>query len=398
MLNGKCDEAEQLAGPHDKPLLRLPSYSTKVRITPLQPATRNPQPRNPATPTPQPRNPQPVFHALSLSSTLLLGFCLLVSFLYAGIEAGLLSLNRARLRSRVHQGERGAVRLGRLLARPGRLLATVLLVTNFADVAALVLITDACVRWFGRIGYFVAGAAMLPVYLLGLQLLPKSLFRRFPYRATAALSGLLEGTTRLLGPALAAGRFLLGRTLLPPSPVVDKGLRGVFGARQDFKRLAAEGERSGALTPAEHRMIDNVIDFNALLVRELTLPLPTAFILRADTNPPTVADLLKFARAGDLSYLPVCETDGTPVALLDVFVLRLERDPGRSAAAYLRRAPMVVAPNDPALRVLRRLRSLRLGVALVRNPDEGNLTGLVRTRDLLHRLVRQRPDEAERPR
>ena len=328
---------------------------------------------------------------MSFSSILLFGFCLLVSFLYAGIEAGLLSLNRARLRSRIHQRERGAVRLGRLLAHPGRLLATVLLVTNFADVAALVLITDACVQWLGRAGYFVAGAAMLPVYLLGLQLLPKSLFRRFPYRATAALSGLLEGTTRALGPALAAGRFVLGRTLLPPMPVVEKGPRGVFVARQDFKRLAAEGERTGALSPAEHRMIDNVIDFSALSVRELIRPLPTVFVLREEAGSPTVADLLKFAGAGDLDYLPVGGADGTTLTLLDVFVLRLERDPGRPAAAYLRRAPMVVSPDEPALRVLRRLRSVRLGAALVRNPDEGKPHGFVRTKDLLQRLVSQRP-------
>lgn len=326
---------------------------------------------------------------MTLSSLFLFGLCLLVSFLYAGIEAGLLSLSRARLRSRIHQGERGAVRLGRLLAHPGRLLATVLLVTNFADVAALVLITDAFSRAFGPRGYFLAGVLMLPVYLLGLQLLPKSLFRRFPYRATAALAGLLEGTTRLLGPGLVAGRFLLGRTLLAPVSV-EKGTPGVFVARQDFKNLAAEGERTGALSPAEHRMIDNVIDFNALPVRELATALPPAYRLTPD-GPASlrVADLLDFARAGEGDYLPVLDADGVLVALLDVFALALERDPGRPAAAYLRRAPLVVAPADPALRVLRRLRSVRLGAAVVRDAS-GQLTGIVRTAELLQCLVRQR--------
>ena len=183
---------------------------------------------------------------MSVSLFLFFGLCLLASFLYAGIEGGLLSLNRARLRSRAHQGEVGAVRLARLLARPGRLLATVLLVTNFADVAALVLITDAFVRSFGGRGYAMAGALMLPVYLLGLQLLPKSLFRRFPYRALVTLAGLLEMTERVLGPALTAGRWLLGRTLLPPLPALDHGARGLFVAREEFKTLAAEGERTGS--------------------------------------------------------------------------------------------------------------------------------------------------------
>ena len=61
---------------------------------------------------------------MNVSSSLLFVVCLLVSFLYSGIEAGLTSLNRARLRSRMHQGDRAAIRLGRLLAHPGRMLAT----------------------------------------------------------------------------------------------------------------------------------------------------------------------------------------------------------------------------------------------------------------------------------
>ena len=64
---------------------------------------------------------------MHFSTLLLFGICLLISFLYSGIEAGLTSLNRARLRSRIHQGEPAAIRLGRLLAHTGRLLATVLL-------------------------------------------------------------------------------------------------------------------------------------------------------------------------------------------------------------------------------------------------------------------------------
>ena len=44
------------------------------------------------------------------------------------------------------------------MTHPGRLLATVLMITNFADVAALVLITNALVRWLGGWGYAAGGA------------------------------------------------------------------------------------------------------------------------------------------------------------------------------------------------------------------------------------------------
>ena len=322
------------------------------------------------------------------SSLLLFIFCLLVSFLYAGIEAGLLSLNRARLRSRVHQGDRAAIRLNRLLAHPTRLLATVLLVTNFADVAALVLITNALFRRYGGAGCLLAGALMLPVYLLGVQLLPKSLFRRFPYRALAALAGLLEATSRALAPLLAVGGWAGRRGWLAAGRAEEgSGRRGsLFSAREEFKTLAAEGERTGALTPAEHGMIDNVIDFGLVPAREVMQPPPAPLRRRPGL---TVADLRADAIARRLDFLPVAdEAGGGLSALIDLFTLLFERNGERDAAIYLRRPPLVVAPDDPALRVLRRLRAARLQAAAVLDAD-GRFVGIVRTADLVQRLVKQ---------
>lgn len=327
---------------------------------------------------------------MPFSTLLLFCVCLLVSFLYAGIEAGLLSLDRTRLRSRVQQGDRAAVRLDRLLAHPGRLLATVLLVTNFADVAALVLFTNAVVPWLGPWGYAAAGAAMLPVYLLGVQLLPKSLFRRFPYRALAALAGLLELTTKLLAPVLIVGSWLLHNRWVVPHAEREarKGPGGgLFIAREEFKSLAAEGERTGAITAAEHGMIDNVIDFGNVPARDLMRPPPEILRVRDGM---TVADLLEFARARRLDYLPIADAAGTGLAaLVDVFTLLLERDPARAASAYVRRPPLVAAPDEPAARVLRRLRAARFNVAAVFDPA-GTFVGIVRHADLVNRLIQPR--------
>ena len=65
---------------------------------------------------------------------------------------------------------------------------TVLIVTNLMNIFALTLTTQEFVRWLGPRGYCLALVLALPVYLMGLELLPKSLFRRFPYRALAFLA------------------------------------------------------------------------------------------------------------------------------------------------------------------------------------------------------------------
>lgn len=323
-----------------------------------------------------------------MTTVLCFCICLLISFLYSGIEAGLLSIDRVRLRSRVQQQDRAALRLDRLLAQPGRLLATVLLVTNFADVAALILITNALALRYGGPGIAAAGLLMLPVYLLGVQLLPKSLFRRFPYRALAALAGLLELTSRLLAPVLNLGGSLFGRYPAPADgaePSAGQTRRGLLVAREEFRSLADEGRRTGALSPAERAMIDHVLDFSELRIADLLEPPPEPLVARPGLR---VADLLEFARTHNLSHVPVVKTAaGELIALVDVAAVLFDRNPQRDAAiAYFRRAPMVVSPDEPAHRVLRKLRGARLNAAAV--VDGAGSVGIVRTRRLLQRLVR----------
>ena len=67
-----------------------------------------------------------------------------------------------------------------MLKEPDRLLITVLLVTNAADITALIILTHELVLRLGWLGYPIAVAIALPVYLFLLGVLPKSLFRRFP--------------------------------------------------------------------------------------------------------------------------------------------------------------------------------------------------------------------------
>src|ERR1700712_5360843 len=102
--------------------------------------------------------------------------CLLVSFVFSGIEAGILSVNRVRLAHREKAGDRAAAKLNRLLLEPERLLVTVLVMTNLMNITAVVLAQQELVRLFGWHGWWIAFCAFLPVYLFLIELLPKSMF------------------------------------------------------------------------------------------------------------------------------------------------------------------------------------------------------------------------------
>ena len=91
--------------------------------------------------------------------------CWIVSFFFNGIESGLLSIDTVRLRQNVKRRVPAALKLNHLLKQPERLLATVLLVTNAADIVGLLLLTSQLVRWYGYAGFLFAVVIALPVYL-----------------------------------------------------------------------------------------------------------------------------------------------------------------------------------------------------------------------------------------
>lgn len=309
---------------------------------------------------------------------LAVAICLLVSFTFSGIEAGILSVNRVRLKHRVKLRDRAAITLNRLLDQPERLLVTVLVVTNLMNIFAIALTTQELVRWLGVRGYAVSLVLFLPIYLLGLELLPKSLFRRFPYRALAALAGPLRVADAVLAPmhfvGQAVAKFFFGRR--PPDQ------QKLFVAREDFKYLTIESERTGAITTVERQMIHNVVDFRSITAKDVMVPLAEVKTIRAHAS---IDALVAQSKETNFERWPVASDDGAITGLVNIFDIALDTRRGGSIEPFQRRLVKVDA-NEPAYSVLRKLRAARVTLGLVIDPA-GKPLGIVTWEDLIQRLV-----------
>lgn len=301
-----------------------------------------------------------------------------VSFLFAGIEAGLLSISPIRLRHHVKLGTRGAARLERLLEHSERLLVTVLLVTNVADIIALLLATRLLVARYGHAGYWIAGLAALPVHIFALGVLPKSLFRRFPFRTLAAFGGLLEVAELLLRPMFAVGGRLGG--LLISRRTTDRAR--LFAAREELKQVAVQSEREGSLTSTERAMIHNVVDFRRVRAREVMVPLAQCITVTPQTS---ISDVLELSRTSGVDRFPVISGTGQAVGLVNVFDLLFNGSEPQSLTSAMRRI-ITASENEPAYRIIRRLRAARLGLAAVVDANK-NLIGIATDEELIRRLV-----------
>ena len=304
--------------------------------------------------------------------------CWTVSFFFAGIEAGLLSIDPVRLRHHVKQGKASALRLERLTKRPERLLITVLLVTNMADICGLLLLTKLLISFFGSAGFFWAIVIALPIYLFVLSVLPKSLFRRFPFRALVALAGVLDVISMVLWLILEVGQ-VAGRLLIPRR--ASKSAR-LFIAREDLKQIAVQGEREGSLTSTERAMIHNVVDFRNVKAFDVMVPLEKATSISPDTP---IDQALKLGGTIAVDRLPVISKDGQAVGIVNILDILLDQKRADSLSDYTRRI-VTVTESEPAYRVIQRLRAARLGLAAVVD-SQRKLIGIVTGEDIIKRLV-----------
>jgi putative hemolysin len=303
--------------------------------------------------------------------------CWLISFLFAGIEAGLLALDPIRLRTRAKNGDAVALRLERLLRHPERLLITVLLATNAADIIALLILTHQLVLSFHINGYVLAIVIALPVYLFLLGVFPKSLFRRFPLRAVARFSRLLEFATKILWPILAIGEWIT-RSLIARGKAAPR----LFAAREELKQITVQSERGGALSSAERAIIHNVVDFTSVKVRDVMIPLAKTISLQpADTT----ERALELSEQAGIDRFPVVDAT-RPIGLINVFDILVDTAPSRKLRDYMRRI-ITASESESANRVVRRLRAARIGLAAVID-SRHNFTGIVALEDLIRHLVR----------
>ena len=307
----------------------------------------------------------------------------MISFLFAGIEAGLLAINPVRLRASAKRGEHAALRLQRLLKHPERLLVTVLLVTNMVDILALILLTHRLVRIFGNAGFFVALLIALPIYVFVLGVLPKSLFRRFPFRALAPLGGLLDIVSMLLWPVLELGKQL-GRPFMPRK---DKSAR-LFAAREELKQITTQSEEEGSITTTERVMINNVVDFTTVKARDVMVPFPKMVAIEPNT---AVEKILRLSASTQIDRLPVLSKKGEAVGLVNVSDILFDQTRA-PIDKYIRRI-VTAREEEPAYRLIQRLRAARLGLAAVVNAQR-KLTGIVTSEELIKRLVSAAPATA----
>ncbi|WP_176159620.1 CNNM domain-containing protein [Prosthecobacter debontii] len=303
---------------------------------------------------------------------MLLIIALSLSFALSGLESAVISVSRVRVRHAAGAGDRRAARLLPLVEDRDALLGAITVTNHVTNLAAFLIIAWKLVRISGPWGYFIAFLLALPIFLLGLEVLPKKLFRRYPFRSLRTLTPLVlcVGLARPLFRSLAA-------TPTEATSVPDEAL-----GRDDLYHQADVLSKQGQLSSGAARLIKRTLEYRRLRTGAVMRPLTRSVALSGDL-PLKTAFIM--AREHGATTLPVIGDQGQFVGVLDLAALPPHPPPDRLVRHHMRTLDAVHL-QDSALQTLQRMRKRARTLVLVLN-DQNEPVGLASEEDLLHHLM-----------
>jgi len=202
-----------------------------------------------------------------------IGFLLVLlclSGFFSGSETALFSLSKIQRRRLERRSDRSAKRVSRLLAKPKRLLVTILLGNMSVNTLSSATATALCLAAFGDVGIGVAVPVMTLLLLIFGELTPKVLAVRNAEAFSLWIARPLEAFGRLVSWPSAVLEALTDSMIETLAPV--RGVVEPVVTVDELSVLMKMGAEAGELETREKELVDYIFEFQETVVREVMTP------------------------------------------------------------------------------------------------------------------------------
>ncbi len=314
--------------------------------------------------------------------------CILFSAFFSGIEIAFFSVSELKLRAMAESGDGKAKMAHYLRSNPQRLLSTILIGNNLANIAAASLATLIALRLFGSHAVAIVTALLTLIILIFGEIVPKTLATKHALAVTVWVAYPIYGLEKLLTPILFA---------LEPLIVKLTGGRGLsvpFATEEELKMVLDESEKTGVLETDEVQMIKNVFLLNDITAEDTMTPRTYMFALDGNL---TIEAAKKELFNSIHSRIPVF--DRSPDNIIGVLyktsaLKKLAEDEGAARLADIANPPLFVPSGKPADELMKQFQQEKRHMAIVVN-EFGEVIGLVTLEDLLEEVVGEIMDETD---
>jgi len=339
----------------------------------------------------------------SAVEVLVIALLIAVNAVFVAAEIALVTVRRSRIRQLSDEGDRRARRVGRMIERPGRLLATIQLGITFIGFLAAAFagasIAGELAESFRQIGPLTTSADVLALLVVTLvvslvtivfgELVPKTLALAHAERYSLALARPVEALGVVLSPLvwlLTSTTHLVTR-LLGVRDMSDEAITS-----EELRILVERGTEQGTIEAEEEQMIGAVLELGDQRAHEVMVARVDMVTLAVDA---ALGEIVETIVSEGHSRIPVYEDNiDNIIGMLYAKDLLpyLVGDDRPPSIRRLLRTPLFVPESMLVDDLLRSLQRRRVHIAVVLD-EHGGTAGLVTIEDLLEEIVGEIQDE-----
>ena len=312
-----------------------------------------------------------------------------LSAFFSGLEVALVSLERGQLRRLVNEKRSGSHSLAKLKSNPKRMLITILLGVNLANIGAAAVATDVAIEAFGNLGIGIATGIMTFILLVFGDITPKAYCYARAEKVSLAFARAILAIQYVLYPVVVflelvtRGMLRIARIDEKPKKLSEAEVRAILDI----------GVEEQVLMKEEREMMKEVLEFHDTAVRAIMVPRSNMFVLSARL---LIWDALPLTNESGFSRIPIVEDNNKDIVIGIVHIrdiLRaLEAKTTYMMLKDIARKPLFVSKDMLISKLLKELQARHLQLAIV--VDEfGSTEGLVTLEDVIEELVGEITDE-----
>lgn len=235
---------------------------------------------------------------------LLLIVLLFLSMMFSSGETAFLSVNKLKIKYLREKKNKKAARVEKILKDKQKFLTTSLIGNSLVNILISVLLTALMVELVGAKGLSIAVTAATIAILIFGEILPKSIALVFSEPIALKFSGFILFLIKVLAPLewLFSSftkfflKFLGVKNLQSNEALTDADLKDFFDVSQEHGDLRSE----------EKAVLEKILSYGDITVKNIMTPRPDIIGLTADVNPEEIIELSHSSR---FSRFPVYEED-----------------------------------------------------------------------------------------
>ena len=321
---------------------------------------------------------------------LILIILLILSGFFSGSEVALVSLTKHKAEYMLKKKKSGAIFVKRLKDNPQRMLATILIGNNLANVAASALATSVMIGIFKNYAVGIATGVMTLLILIFGEITPKSI---------AAKNN--EVISRLVAPTI----WYLSIILAPILSILDKFLNRfikLVGIKAQEKAITEEelismikvAEEAGSIKEIEEKMLKSILEFDDINVGEIATPRRDMVLVESKVK---IKDAFKVFLRKNHTRIPIYERQKDNIVGITHIKDIIRNMHGKAKSLSVRKImykPYFVPEAKKISDLLRKFQKRKDHMAIVVD-EHGSITGLVTLEDVLEEIVGEIMDETD---